>query len=288
MSYPKNVESMIQNNDITALDKAKENGEIDSMNIYTVCTIACRFSKLDAIKWITEHYPDYTNYVCSCTLIWDNFEFMKELHANGYPLSSDIAMELAENSKFDLLKWAFKNGCPPCKNVCIILSRNQHFDMLKWAIEQGYPYDNSRVLNGIVASGDIELLKWITELGCTFNEVTYKAAIHSGSLEMIKYLMAEGCPFEDKNVISVAGGYGHLNIVKWAVAEGFPCGWYSWISASINGKLEVLKWAKDNGPGFSAAGCLFQTPINERTFDTIIWLREVSEAKLANKSSDTI
>ena len=87
--------------------------------------------------------------------------------------------------------------------------------------------------------------------------------------------------FDEKKIISIAGAHGHLNIVKWAIAKGFPYGWYSWTSASLRGKLEVLKWAKDNDPGFCAAECLFQTPINNETDEAIEWLEEVRNAELA-------
>ena len=48
---------------------------------------------------------------------------------------------------------------------------------------------------------------------------------------------------------------GHLEVLKWARANG--CEWDEWIcyAAARGGHLEVLKWAKANGCPYDAAAC---------------------------------
>ena len=40
---------------------------------------------------------------------------------------------------------------------------------------------------------------------------------------------------------------GHLEVLKWARANGCQWDWNTWMGAAINGHNEVHKWAIENG-----------------------------------------
>jgi hypothetical protein len=68
-----------------------------------------------------------------------------------------------------------------------------------------------------------------------------EAAARSGQLEELKVLRADGW---------LAMGPGHVEILKWARANGCPWDWRSRTCAKEKGHDDILEWAKANGvPG---------------------------------------
>ena len=72
-------------------------------------------------------------------------------------------------------------------------------------------------------------------------------------VDIWKFLNArsKGCPLNEYAMSRYVCGYaarnGHLEVLKWAISEGFPRGLIICINAAENGHLEVLKYARSNG-----------------------------------------
>lgn len=48
-------------------------------------------------------------------------------------------------------------------------------------------------------------------------------------------------------VCKIAAHYGHLGVLKWAVANGCECDQSITSEAAYGGHIHVLKWALENG-----------------------------------------
>ena len=65
--------------------------------------------------------------------------------------------------------------------------------------------------------GHLEVLQWVHENGCPWDEDTCWCAAQGGHLEALQWLRANGCPW-DWSTRFVARGY----ILEWEVANGVP------------------------------------------------------------------
>ena len=67
----------------------------------------------------------------------------------------------------------------------------------------------------------------------------------NGNLELLQFLRENGCPWDDWTCWNAAG-YGHLDCLKYAHEHGCPWDWRTCCEAAEEGKLECLQYACDN------------------------------------------
>ena len=70
--------------------------------------------------------------------------------------------------------------------------------MLQWAVKNGYTLDD-RSCTLAAMNGHLEVLKYLHEKGCEWNEYACTNAAMNGHLEVLKYLHENKCPW-DPNV----------------------------------------------------------------------------------------
>ena len=99
--------------------------------------------------------------------------------------------------------------------------------------------------------GSIEVLEYVRERGCKFDEYTCQGAARGGCLEALKFLrgLDPPCPWNEWTCTLAAEG-GHLDILKWARSQDPPCPWDdgTCVLAAQEGHLEVLKWLRSEAP----------------------------------------
>ena len=88
----------------------------------------------------------------------------------------------------------------------------------------------------------------------TFNIELCKAAAYGGQLEVLKWLREIGCPWDELTCATAASG-GYLKMLQWARANG--CLWdeMTFAGAAIRGHIKVLNWARANGCPWNAETC---------------------------------
>ena len=85
---------------------------------------------------------------------------------------------------------------------------------LSWALEKCFE-NKERFCAQMARYGNVELLKFLHEKGCPWDDWTCTAAAFHGHLECLKYLHENGCPWNGSTCSSVAE-YGHLACLKYA------------------------------------------------------------------------
>jgi hypothetical protein len=107
--------------------------------------------------------------------------------------------------------------------------------------------------------GPLSVFVWAAEHGCRINgEMACGDAARAGNLEALKWAREHGprpgtgaretgpIPW-DFTTIRHAALQGHLDVVKWAHDNGAPWDEMCCAGAALEGQLEVLKWLRDHG-----------------------------------------
>lgn len=106
-------------------------------------------------------------------------------------------------------------------------------------------------LGGLQAASEKLSLGW-TSPG-VMEGVTDVAAA-GGHLEILRWARAQGCGLSPR-VCRYAVQGGHLNTLKWTWKEGYPLDQDTCALAAENGHLEVLKWAREKGCSWDERTC---------------------------------
>ena len=88
------------------------------------------------------------------------------------------------------------------------------------------------------------MLKWARENGCPWDIGTASAAAYQGRLETLKWCHENDAPGWGEWILNRAAAGGHLEIMKFALANG--CKW-DVTTLIMCEDPAVKKWAKEHG-----------------------------------------
>jgi hypothetical protein len=145
------------------------------------------------------------------------------------------------------LEYAYTHARLCCPDICNLAARYGQLNVLKWAIKKKYQ------VNDFVskeASNNKEILIWLIDNGYKISTLALNNIAKKGDLDLLKY--AHGKNTEINSLVAWgAAEFGHLHILKWMIydinvdfkenEEYWTCSW-----AAHGGKLDVLKWLRDN------------------------------------------
>ncbi len=116
--------------------------------------------------------------------------------------------------------------------------------MLQWAIANGCrTILTSGLLNSTVTSGNLEVVKWLRERGCPWNESACTYAVWNNHIDILKWLRQQGCPWSTW-VCEELAAKGNLEALKWCRRQRAPWDYRVCMAAALHGRLGVLKWLK--------------------------------------------
>ena len=95
-------------------------------------------------------------------------------------------------------------------------------------------------------------------------------AAEGGHLEVLRWARANGCPWSHMTCKAAARS-GHLEVLKWMRANGCPWNTETCSGAAEGGHLEVLKWARENGCPWNELTCMFAA--KEGHLEVLQWAR---------------
>jgi hypothetical protein len=162
----------------------------------------------------------------------------------------DVTNFLAQNGKLDCLQFLHSRDYNILHEevfTSAVLSRN--IDMIKWLYDIGCPFDK-KIINKTVtkffnefASSTPTVYQLLLSWGCEIDPRTCKKAARFGDIEILKIFYAYGCPPDDE-IINKAALNGHLHVIVWALGHG--CNWSTTTceNAAFGGHLKLLKWLR--------------------------------------------
>ena len=95
-------------------------------------------------------------------------------------------------------------------------------------------------------------------------------AAEGGHLEVLRWARANGCPWSHMTCKAAARS-GHLEVLKWMRANGCPWNTETCSGAAEGGHLEVLKWARENGCPWNELTCMVAA--KEGHLEVLQWAR---------------
>ena len=91
----------------------------------------------------------------------------------------------------------------------------------------------------------MDLLRWLRDNGCPFDETICKDAANRGHLEALKWFAENHFPLEPSTSRSAAQG-AHLDVIKWVLKEG-----YKWPAGACENLRcrhpQIAQWLTESG-----------------------------------------
>ena len=109
-------------------------------------------------------------------------------------------------------------------------------------------------LRHAIKLGCLQLVQHLYNAGYQINQTTCEAAALGGHLDILKWARANGCPWSEETCEEAAWG-GHLETLQWARANGCPWDESTCFGAALGGHLEILQWARANGRPWEVRTC---------------------------------
>ena len=111
---------------------------------------------------------------------------------------------------------------------------------------------DQQILYSAAEGGHKDIVIYLIE-ECSFklDETTFSSAAISGNMELLKWLYENKCPWNE-DACSSAAIQKDLEILKFLREKGCPWDRYTTGNALMNGNPIIAKWAKDNGCKFDS------------------------------------
>ena len=101
-------------------------------------------------------------------------------------------------------------------------------------------WDKNDLFTKIIKDLDKELLLWLKENNCPWNEKTFYCAVEFGNLDNMKWLKKNNCPWDEKS-FSFAVLFGNLDNMKWLKENNCPWDWKTFYNATKFGNVDDLE-----------------------------------------------
>ena len=128
-----------------------------------------------------------------------------------------------------------------------------HLEIIRWLRDIGCPWDDW-VCTAATQNGHFDVLKCLRAYGCSWDFWTCAAAAEIGRLDILEWLYYNGCPL-DECVFNSATEAGYFDIITWLREKRCPWDEYTCASAADKGHLEILKWLHENGCPWNEVAC---------------------------------
>ena len=100
---------------------------------------------------------------------------------------------------------------------------NGWFDLLIWARQNNYDYDfNTYACAYAALNNHLEILKWLVQNGCPWDEKVVIWASYGGHLEILKWALQNGCKWHE-NICYCALDKKHVDIIDWIKTQKCLC-----------------------------------------------------------------
>lgn len=164
------------------------------------------------LKWFKENGCSFNGQTLEAAAQTGNFTIVKWLHQQQCPRSNNICMNAALSGQFEILKWLVVNNyfCDESlyenvidnklytwKRFKLNLTEEKRLEMLKWILENtGILPRNSNLCEKAAYTGFLEILKWLRQNNCPWDEtICTKAAINK-HYKLLKWACENGCPHD--------------------------------------------------------------------------------------------
>ena len=142
-------------------------------------------------------------------------------------------------TQFEEMEWAVKVG---------------NLENMKWIEERKYTwkYNGPGYIKWAIEGGYLDCIQWLFhQLGRSENKdwlsFSFDKAVQAGNLKVVKWLHQKGCTSNDMTLLYASVYSGNLEILKWLRFNGFPWGCMSLeMARSYQANTEITNWLLEN------------------------------------------
>jgi hypothetical protein len=288
---PKNINNIIKICDYFLIDKVKEfliensiptfekykidNYELSNKPKYELPIFMTKgmsvinYNKLHDFSYLFENededfvYDKFYNYLstfsnsvqemASLNLInWIDF-YLNNMNSEYEKEFLDVTKYAAFYNNKDCLEYLHNNKIEEYdENTCAATAYKNNLDLLKFLHQQNCPWNNLTCA-AAANTGSLECLKYAHQNGCEMDYLTLSEAGRNGHIECMKYAIENGCSFlckdnhnhDYESTCLLASSTNQIDSFKFAVDNGCPIQW-SLVTAARCGNSEMVKYIFEN------------------------------------------
>ena len=270
--------------------------DINIVNRCEMCKHAISGNQLRTLKWLTKKIPEsdyeifdgenklylgeYTeglDYILEEEELIDSLEIASTLgyvhilqwidndhNKQGHNLPERLGdMELGTIGRFgsgnlNVLRWLNVKGPIP-DFVTEQAAASGHMDVIQWLNVTGNLHLSTHTMYSAVETSHerYELVRFLHENGCPWNELTVKTAARRGHFKILKYTISNGCPI-DADALNNAVQKGSMDMVKFLFEINCPINEDALKCAVQLGSIEMIEYLRKEK----------RCPWNEETTET--------------------
>lgn len=174
----------------------------------------------------------------------DTLKLMIEQHTDKY---GQFMLYAIEHLQWHIVEWL--SGLKVHLNICekytpyITLVTHNKLDLMKMLYNAGYTRFDDMTFSFAIQSGNIEMLEWLYDNGCTLDGDTFNAAIRDGNFDVMEWLKNKQCP-QYGDCYNVAAMKG-IEYLEWLYNNGCRLDSDIFSEAIRDGNFELMEWLKD-------------------------------------------
>jgi len=230
-------------------------GQMMSQYRYQYCKAAARVGSLEILKLVYDDVYAIQNHFMVEAAVGGHLGIIKWLHEHRCRINNAICEKASGNGRINILEWLYERNYfySYQHRMCHIkAAKYGQLDVFKWFKTYNTQHKIKYDMGGeqscwhAVKYGHFELLKWLHENGCPWNEASCNYAAENGRLDILKYLRENDCPWcEYTWEFAIVGG--HLDVLKWIYANGCPIIDNAYDLATNRNQHEIASWLQENG-----------------------------------------
>ncbi|GFR42437.1 hypothetical protein Agub_g3342, partial [Astrephomene gubernaculifera] len=178
----------------------------------------------DKVLWLKERGCPKVYHACAeAATCSDALSRLRWLRQQGYPVDLTASMNAAKRGDIAALDYLHKEDKELLMHPFIVIAtaRSGHLTCLQW-LHTHFHISLEAAPNPAAGGGHLELVSWLVEeAGANLTAEMFSYAALSGNLELLRWLRQRGCPWDD-HVLSCAAESGCGEALEWLVEQGCP------------------------------------------------------------------
>lgn len=178
-----------------------------------------------------------------------SIEMLRWLKQSGHNVDLNLLESAAVHCDLQLLEYLCDEITEDCASwptsVCAAAASNpRSYQLLPWLRERGCPWDE-QIAQSAAISGSVQTMAWLKQQGVALEVGAMVSAARDGHQQLCEYLYEHDCPLSHWATSAAARG-GHLATLQWLLQLG--CAYDAtclYVNAARRGSLPVLQYVAE-------------------------------------------
>jgi len=151
---------------------------------------------MKVLEWCRNKGLQWGKQLCRKAAERGDIKMLKFLRENDCPWGVNPLREACRNGYVDVIEWAIINGCPLDIWDVAEACKKGEVKVVAYVLENEILRPHSWLCAAAAGAGELEMLKWLHENRCPWDETTASAAFNNNELDVLEWALENGCPFE--------------------------------------------------------------------------------------------